>query len=309
MKNFIKNLSIIFFILLSNLLFSQQYDIVWENLVGSDADENTLTKTGAAGWNAGATSANVLNAGVDGWVESTVIETNTSRMYGLNDTNVNASFQDINYAIYTRNDQALFVFENGSNSGQFGTYTDGDVLRINRSGTTVTYLKNNVVFYTSAISSTGSLFVDCSINSVGGTVASVVSSFCDPNNCSSVTSFWVDDGGSDIRYSDGVVVIGADAITKPAGYRLYVEGGILSEGINIALESTADWADYVFDDDYELMSLKERAKYIAENRHLPGVPSDKDIVRDGLDVAKMQAILLSQIEQIWLTLIELEKKN
>ena len=69
----------------------------------------------------------------------------------------------IDYAIYLRNDGALVVFENGANKGTFGTYSSGDVLSVERTGSTITYLKNGSVFYTSTVASTGDLHVDTSL--------------------------------------------------------------------------------------------------------------------------------------------------
>lgn len=68
------------------------------------------------------------------------------------------------------------------------------------------------------------------------------------------------------------------------------------------------WADYVFKQGYKLKSLSETELYIKEHGHLPGVPSEKEINKNGLDIAEMQKIQMEKIEELYLHLIEMEKK-
>ncbi|GAB3746694.1 bZIP transcription factor [Spirosoma pomorum] len=105
------------------------------------------------------------------------------------------------------------------------------------------------------------------------------------------------------------IVIGSALAKTPAGYRLYVEDGILTEKVKVALKSTADWSDYVFAPTYKLRSLSEVSQYVQANKHLPGVPSASEVVEQGIDVAKMDAKLLEKIEELTLYSIELEKEN
>ena len=76
--------------------------------------------------------------------------------------NTTASFEDIDYAIFLRDDD-LIVFENGVNRGTFGTYTAADTLSIRKSGTTISYLRNDEVFYTSTVAANASdYYIDTS---------------------------------------------------------------------------------------------------------------------------------------------------
>lgn len=90
-------------------------------------------------------------------------------------------------------------------------------------------------------------------------------------------------------------------------YRLYVEGGVLSERVKVALRNTGNWADYVFSDNYKLMSLPELEEFIKENNHLPGIDSAADLVKKGLDLAQMQAKQMEKIEELTLYTIEQNK--
>lgn len=101
---------------------------------------------------------------------------------------------------------------------------------------------------------------------------------------------------------------GANDIKTPDGYKLFVEEGILTEKVRVAVKTTTDWADYVFAPDYKLMPLNEVEIFTKENKHLPNVPSASQMVNGGLDVAKMDAKLLEKVEELTLYLIEQNKQ-
>jgi hypothetical protein len=92
-------------------------------------------------------------------------------------------------------------------------------------------------------------------------------------------------------------------------YKLFVEKGILTEKIKVAVAGSGNWADYVFAKDYELMPLSEVEEYITENKHLPSIPSADEVVKNGLDLGQMDAKLLQKIEELTLYMIELKKEN
>ena len=68
------------------------------------------------------------------------------------------------------------------------------------------------------------------------------------------------------------------------------------------------WKDEVFKDDYNLLSINEVEKYISENGHLPDIPSEAEVMENGINVGEMNALLLQKIEELTLYVIELEKK-
>ena len=71
---------------------------------------------------------------------------------------------------------------------------------------------------------------------------------------------------------------------------------------------SSDVADYVFEPDYKLMPLAEVEAFTKTNKHLPEVPSAAEIERSGLDLAKMNLILLKKVEELTLHAIDLEKR-
>lgn len=110
--------------------------------------------------------------------------------------------------------------------------------------------------------------------------------------------------------SDGKFVVGPAATPSPGNYKLYVEDGILTERVKIATIATTDWADYVFEEDYKLHSLEEIKAFVKEHKHLPNVPSAKDVNEKGYELQLMDAKLLEKIEELYLLTIQLnEDKN
>ena len=66
--------------------------------------------------------------------------------------------------------------------------------------------------------------------------------------------------------------------------------------------------DYVFEKDYKLKTLTEVQKYITANKHLPEIPSAKNMEQNGVDLSEMNMKLLKKVEELTLYLIENEKQ-
>jgi hypothetical protein len=97
--------------------------------------------------------------------------------------------------------------------------------------------------------------------------------------------------------------------SQPAGYRLYVDKGILTEKVKVAVKTSADWADHVFNKNYPLMPLQQVDAFIQANGHLPGIPSAEEMVKKGNDLGQTDAKLLAKIEELTLYMIEIKKEN
>jgi hypothetical protein len=87
---------------------------------------------------------------------------------------------------------------------------------------------------------------------------------------------------------------------------LAVNGKITAKEIEVTLSG---WSDYVFARDYKLMPLTEVESYIVNYKHLPDIPSEKEIGDKGLDLGKMDSVLVKKIEELTLYMIELKKEN
>jgi hypothetical protein len=66
--------------------------------------------------------------------------------------------------------------------------------------------------------------------------------------------------------------------------------------------------DYVFEPDYKLASLSEVESYTQANKHLPDVPSASELEQGGIDMAKMNLVLLRKVEELTLHAIEQQKR-
>ena len=92
--------------------------------------------------------------------------------------------------------------------------------------------------------------------------------------------------------------------TLSAGtYKLAVNGTIRAKEIRVE----SGWSDYVFEKGYALRSLNNVAKYIEQNKHLPGIPSAKEIQENGLAVGDVQTKMMAKIEELTLYVIKQEK--
>lgn len=157
--------------------------------------------------------------------------------------------------------------------------------------------------------------------------------------------FKILDNGSDaprvqMNRSDSQLIIGASAAYSPGlGHKLVVangsalvEGNVLTNGnLGIGTSSFADgfdayrlsvdgavrahrvkvyttWADFVFEDDYDLPSLEEVEKYIAENGHLKDIPSAAKVEAEGIELGEMNKLLLQKVEELTLYLIDMKKE-
>ncbi|MFL9483961.1 hypothetical protein ACI6Q2_14375, partial [Chitinophagaceae bacterium LWZ2-11] len=94
--------------------------------------------------------------------------------------------------------------------------------------------------------------------------------------------------------------------TTPGSYKLAVEGKLGAR--KVVVTQAANWPDYVFDSSYNLPALAQVEQFIKDNKHLPDVPSAKEVTDRGLDVGDNQAVLLKKIEELTLYMIEQNKK-
>jgi hypothetical protein len=106
----------------------------------------------------------------------------------------------------------------------------------------------------------------------------------------------------------GSIIVGNVTIPTGNPYKMYVEQGILTEKVKVAVAGSTHWSDFVFDDNYSLRPLDEVENFISENKHLPEIPSADEVVENGIDVATMDAKLLQKIEELTLYVIQQQKE-
>lgn len=87
--------------------------------------------------------------------------------------------------------------------------------------------------------------------------------------------------------------------------KLSVNGNIRSREIKVEMEN---WPDYVFEEGYDVGTLEGLESYIKTNKHLPEMPSAKEIEANGLGVGEMIKLQQKKIEELTLHLIEKDKQ-
>lgn len=158
-----------------NPTITNPYFVLWQDVVGATVSENVITKTEASGWgNSGAFSQNNIGANEDGWVEFKIpFKGGLYTMVGLAEPNVDVHYASIDYAFYI-NGSSLQVYESGFSRINLGACQAGELLKIERIGSTVYYKRNGQIVYTSGIASSTELGVDVSLNSTNARVEDVL---------------------------------------------------------------------------------------------------------------------------------------
>jgi hypothetical protein len=90
--------------------------------------------------------------------------------------------------------------------------------------------------------------------------------------------------------------------------KLAVKGVIHTQEVKVDLNG-AMGPDYVFEKDYDLLTLPEVEQYINENKHLPEIPSARQMEEDGLKLKEMNLLLLKKVEELTLYILALKKEN
>lgn len=94
--------------------------------------------------------------------------------------------------------------------------------------------------------------------------------------------------------------------TRDPQSKLDVRGKIIAHEVEVKIQSGAD---FVFQPDYRLPPLSEVEAFIQQNKHLPEIPSEKQMQTEGLNVNEMQIKLLQKVEELTLYVIDLKKEN
>lgn len=85
---------------------------------------------------------------------------------------------------------------------------------------------------------------------------------------------------------------------------LDVNGTIRAKEVKVE----SDWADFVFKKGYDLPTLEEVKQHIEEKGTLPGVPSEKEVKTNGVNLAETDVLLLQKIEELTLYIIDLKQE-
>lgn len=148
---------------------------------------------------------------------------------------------------------------------------------------------------------------DFQLNSDGTTAGYILTdtdgngnaSWVDPQSLNGV-GVW-DETGNVAYYMDAVGIGTSDVGT----YKLAVAGSINATLIRVT--ESVPGSDYVFENDYNLMSLNELETYVKANKHLPEVMSAEEFAKDGYSLGEMDDVLLRKVEELTLYVIDQDK--
>lgn len=112
---------------------------------------------------------------------------------------------------------------------------------------------------------------------------------------------------ADDQHAFSVVNRNQTSSSCPNGEDVFrIKGSGLVEAKEICL-FTSGWCDFVFAPDYPLLPLQDLAVYIQQKGHLPGVPSESEVLEEGQRLGEMNKALLLKVEE--LTLYTLQQQE
>jgi hypothetical protein len=109
-------------------------------------------------------------------------------------------------------------------------------------------------------------------------------------------------GGTVYDSTDNIAI----GTSNPQGYKLAVNGTAIFTKAKVKTAGT--WPDYVFGKNYQLPDLKELGEYLQTHHHLPGIPDQDAVQRDGIDISEHAAAMLKKVEELTLYVIQQDKQ-
>lgn len=100
--------------------------------------------------------------------------------------------------------------------------------------------------------------------------------------------------------------VGIDPPSCDSLYKVWIEGGLAAREIKV---TNLQFPDFVFESNYPLRSIENLDQFIKQEHHLPEIPSQSEIKKDGgVKVGELQSKLLQKIEEQTLYIISLQKQ-
>ncbi len=83
---------------------------------------------------------------------------------------------------------------------------------------------------------------------------------------------------------------------------------VMGDGLVVATEirvrEVNDFPDYVFESNYDLLSLDSLETYIETEKHLPNVPTATEVQENGIGLGEMNRVLVEKVEELTLYIIQ-----
>jgi hypothetical protein len=96
---------------------------------------------------------------------------------------------------------------------------------------------------------------------------------------------------------------------QKSNFRVFGNGEVYARDVKVRGDVFPPHPDYVFESDYELMPLLDLERYLITNKHLPEIPSAREVEEDGYSLGNMNIALLKKIEELTLYMINVNKEN
>ena len=193
-----------------------------------------------------------------------------------------------------------------ANDGNLNFVGDGGLLAFEVGDVT-----GKTIFHGGAdVTTTGGGFIQLGAND--GLNLAIDNNEMQSHNNGAASNLSINRGGGNVMLcgdENGQVGIGiGNAANLPdPDYLLAVDGFAIMEEVMVQLSGS--WPDYVFKEDYKLLSIDDLEKSIKANGHLPGMPSAEEVEeKGGIEIGNMQTKLLEKVEELSLYIIELNRK-
>gem|GEM_PF-2984224 len=106
--------------------------------------------------------------------------------------------------------------------------------------------------------------------------------------------------------NSNILNISASTISFSGDNKTVIESGQIKTG-KVVL-SVGSFPDYVFDVNYELMPLCKVGEFIKEHKHLPNMPSESEVIENGMSVGEINTKLVEKVEELTLYILQQDKK-
>ncbi|MEP1094913.1 MAG: hypothetical protein ABJG78_07360 [Cyclobacteriaceae bacterium] len=120
-----------------------------------------------------------------------------------------------------------------------------------------------------------------------------------------VGNSWNPESGTYLTIQDGTGKVGIGTSDFTGNHKLRVEGSVGAREIKV---EASGWSDFVFEKGYDLRTLQEVEQHIKEKGHLPEIPSEAQVLENGINLGEMDAKLLQKIEELTVYMIDMNKQ-
>lgn len=88
--------------------------------------------------------------------------------------------------------------------------------------------------------------------------------------------------------------------------KLTVNGRVYAK--EVVIDLAVPGPDYVFENNYKLRTVAELDRFLSNYKHLPEIPSAREMKDNGLNLSELNMQLLKKIEELTLYIIDQEKR-